>query len=409
MLGEDGFSVYESPRGGPSGNAAGRGGNLPPRGGKAGGGGNPGDSDSLSDGDSDSSLPDPRKFLGRPKFHWNDARKKKYDRRCHEVAEYLRKQRKGNKSAHRPKKPEKLGVDPFKGDSTDTQRFIQDCEIKLDYFRESLSKDCDKVSLVIPLLQGPAKKSYQSIHPYVSEEGAHREGIPFDPKNVLCTWEGFRQRLVSSFGGHSDRDRALREWNDWTMKSCKIDHFCDELMRLALELRYSGNFVKDKARVGITTDLHNAWALKTRLPDQYVEYIILLHQTGHQLEEVASFNRTVTSEKHHSKPEKSDNSQSATKRQRKDRNGLGPRQQKPCHHASGSSRHQDTEDTKMHRDIPQTLIDKCKRLNQCPRCGQAGHYWAKCPSASLVVACSPITRKRGAGEAGYEATQAPKS
>jgi len=63
----------------------------------------------------------------------------------------------------------------------------------------------------------------------------------------------------------------------------------------------------------------------------------------------------------------------------------------------------------MHRDIPQTLIDKGKRLNQCSRCGLAGHYWPKCPSATLVVASSGINRKRGAGEAGYEATQVPKS
>jgi len=156
--GEDGFSGYDSPRGGPSGNAGGSGGNLPPRGGNPAGGGDQGDSDSSSDGDSDSSLPDPRKFLGRRKSHWNHASKEKYDSWCHELAEYLRKQRKGKKSAHRPKKPGRLGVDPFKGDSTDTQRFIQDCEIKLDYFRESIRKDWDKVSLVIPLLQGSAKK-----------------------------------------------------------------------------------------------------------------------------------------------------------------------------------------------------------------------------------------------------------
>ena len=225
MPGEDGFSGYDSPRGGPSGNADSSGGNLPLRGGNAGGGGDP--------GDSDSSLPHPRKFLGRRKSHLNDARKEMYYRRCHELAEYLRQQLKGKKSAHRAKKPQKLRVDLFKGDSTDTQCFIHDCEIKLDYFRESLRKDWDKVSLVIPLLQGPAKKRYQSIHPYISEEGARREGIPFNPKNVPRTWEGFRQRLVSSFGGHSDRDLALWEWNDLTMKSGKIDHFCDELMRLA--------------------------------------------------------------------------------------------------------------------------------------------------------------------------------
>ena len=66
---EDGFSGYDSPRGGPSGNAGGSGGNLPPRGGNPGGGGDPGDSDSWSDGDSDSSLPDPGRILGRRKSH----------------------------------------------------------------------------------------------------------------------------------------------------------------------------------------------------------------------------------------------------------------------------------------------------------------------------------------------------
>jgi len=37
------------------------------------------------------------------------------------------------------------------------------------------------------------------------------------------------------------------------------------------------------------------------------------------------------------------------------------------------------------------------------------YYWAQCPSATPVVASSRINRKRGAGEAGYEATQVPKS
>jgi len=84
--GEDGFSGYDSPRGGPSGNAGGSGGNLPPHGGNAGGGGDPSDSDSSSGGDSDSSLPDRLKFLGRRKPYRNDARKEKYDRGCHELA-----------------------------------------------------------------------------------------------------------------------------------------------------------------------------------------------------------------------------------------------------------------------------------------------------------------------------------
>ena len=117
----------------------------------------------------------------------------------------------------------------------------------------------------------------------------------------------------------------------------------------------------------------------------------------------------VTKEKHYSRQEKSDDRQWSAKRQRRDRKSSGPRQQKPRNHASGSSRPQETEHTKKHRDIPQTLSDKCQRLNQCSRCGQANHYWAKCPLATPVVASSRINRKRGSGEAGYEANQVPKS
>jgi len=147
--------------------------------------------------------------------------------------------------------------------------------------------------------------------------------------------------------------------------------------------------------------------LKSALPNEYAEYINLLRQTGHQLEDVASFNRTVTRKIHHPKPEKSNDRQLSAKRQQKDRKCSWPGQAKHRNHASGASRPQETDQTKMHRDIPQTLIDK-RKLNQCSRCGQAGHYWAKCPSRTLVVASSRITRKRGACEAGHKATQVPK-
>jgi len=64
----------------------------------------------------------------------------------------------------------------------------------------------DKISLVIPLLRAGAKKWYPSIHVYINEDAAIRDKRPFDPNNVLRTWEGFLKRLVSSFGGHLDRD-----------------------------------------------------------------------------------------------------------------------------------------------------------------------------------------------------------
>ena len=120
VRGEHSFTGYSSRRGGPIGNAGGSGGNLPPCGENAGGGGDPGNSKSSKYGDSDSSLPDRWKIIGRRESRWNEARKEKYDRRCPELPEYLRQQRKDKRSAHRPMKPEKLGVHPFKGDYTHT-------------------------------------------------------------------------------------------------------------------------------------------------------------------------------------------------------------------------------------------------------------------------------------------------
>jgi len=64
--------------------------------------------------------------------------------------------------------------------------------------------DMDKISLVIRLLRAGARNWYHSIHVYINENAAIRDKRLFDPNNVLRTWEGFRKRLVSSFGGHSD-------------------------------------------------------------------------------------------------------------------------------------------------------------------------------------------------------------
>ena len=55
---------------------------IPPRDGNVAGAGDPGDSDLSSDSDnSNSPPPDPRKILGRRKAHWDEARKRKYDKR----------------------------------------------------------------------------------------------------------------------------------------------------------------------------------------------------------------------------------------------------------------------------------------------------------------------------------------
>ena len=179
--------------------------------------------------------------------------------------------------------------------------------------------DMDKIRLVILLLRAGAKKLYHSIHIYINEDAAIRDKKLFNPNNVLRTWEGFRQCLVCSFCGHWDRDCALRELNGLSMQAGKIDLFRDELIRLANELKYGGDYVKDKAHVGMTTDLFNVWAVKTPHPEDYVHYLNLQQNTGLQPEDVASFNRTVVRARDSSHHDKSDDRHTSTKKQRKER------------------------------------------------------------------------------------------
>jgi len=134
------------PGGAQDGITGGAGGGQPPRGGNVAGGDDPGDSSSsLSNSDgSDASPPDPRDFVGSRKCHWSREKKDKYDRRYAALNKFIQECHKGKKPSHRPKKPEKLGVDPFTGDGQDTQRFVDDVKIKLDYFRDSFVKESDK-------------------------------------------------------------------------------------------------------------------------------------------------------------------------------------------------------------------------------------------------------------------------
>jgi len=409
---EEQFDGYAIPGGAQGGNTGGAGGRQPPRGGNVAGGDDLGDSSSSSsDSDeSDASPPDLRDFLGSCKQYWSREKKDKYDRRYAALNKFIQECHKAKKSSQRPKKPEKLGVDPFTGDPKDTQCFVHDVNIKLDYIRDSLVKEIDKVSLVIPLLRDTAKEWYNAIHPHINKDVAKRRGIKFDPKNELRTWEGFCKRLEGSFGGHSDRNRALREWSQLFMKDGKVDRFIDELVRLVAVLGYSGEFVKDRVRMGMTDVLNAAWSMKNPHPVAYMDYVDQLRHTGHQLEDASNFRIQVPKEPHSSQCAKSDDRHTSERKgHRKEQKALGSRQQKPHNRAQGFTKPAETEHTKMQRNVPQTLIDKRKRLNQCSRCGQDGHYWAKCPSAAPLVASSHIRQKQSAGEAGHETTQVPKS
>jgi len=159
-LEEEPFDGYEMPGGAQGGNTGGAGGGQPPRGGNVPGGDDPGDScssSSHSDGP-DAPPPDLRDFLGNCKLHWSREKQDKYDRGYAALNKFIQECYKAKKSYPRPKKPEKLTVDPFPEDPKNTQRFVHDVEIKLDYFHHSLVKEMDKVSLVIPLLRDTTKE-----------------------------------------------------------------------------------------------------------------------------------------------------------------------------------------------------------------------------------------------------------
>jgi len=159
------------------------------------------------------------------------------------------------------------------------------------------------------------------------------------------------------------------------MKDGKVDRCIDELIRLAAVLGYSGEFVKDRARMGMTDVLNTARSMKTPHPVAYMDYLDLLRETGHQLEDASNFRTQVQKEPHSSKRAKSDDRHTSERKgQRKEKKATGPRQQKPRNRAQGFTKPAETAHPKMYQNVPQTLIDKCKRPNECSRCGQDGQY-----------------------------------
>jgi len=183
------FGGYDRPRSTLGRNSEGNGedgGGIPLTGGNDAGGGDPDDSDPSTDSDNSNYPPfDLRKILCSRKDNWDEARKVNYDKRLRRLLKLGKRQRNSKSSAHKPKKPECIGVDPFDGHPKDTHRFIQDVELKLNYFRESMVDDMDKISVVIPLLPARAKAWYHSIHVYINEDAAIHDKRPFDPNNFL--------------------------------------------------------------------------------------------------------------------------------------------------------------------------------------------------------------------------------
>ena len=102
------------------------------------------------------------------------------------------------KKKKRPHKPDRLDIRPFDGDADDLKRFVLDVESKFDYHRKALYKDMDKIRLIVPLLEGKAKKWYENIHVNINRHAAARQGVAFDKNNKLRKWDTFFALLQSS-------------------------------------------------------------------------------------------------------------------------------------------------------------------------------------------------------------------
>ena len=145
-------------------------------------------------------------------------------------------------------------------------------------------------------------------------------------------------------------------------------------------------------------------------PESYIDYLNLLRQTGHQLEDVVSFNQSVVKENNTFNQDKSDERRSKPRDKKKKDKGQGPRNSKVSHTSySNSSKPFKSEYALKHKEISQTLADKRKRLSQCTRCESADHFWRKCPAPQPVIMSSRQGKKRTAEAANLKDKTIPKT
>jgi len=183
------------------------------------------------------------------------------------------------------------------------------------------------------------------------------------------------------------------------MKSRLVNPFCEEPIQLPALLDYADwRHVEDKARIGMTLELHNACAIKTPPPKNHMHYVDLLRQTGHQLENVASFNQTLTGDNDSSNKNKSDERRSTSKKQQKKEQVSGNCNPKAFTTSNKPPQQKTSECAEKYRNIPDTITDKCRRLEQYRSCGQNGHCWRVCTVPQSVVASSQLSRRRKASD-----------
>jgi hypothetical protein len=311
------------------------------------------------------------------------------------------------------KRPDKLDVKPFKGDPKDLRRFVYDVESKLDYYGSALRRDMDKIRLVVPLLEGPAKSWYEGIHPHINRHAAQREGIPFDKDSPYRKWSSFFDLIRTSFGQSLSRDLYVVEWERIKHQDGKIDEFLDKLGDLMWKVGYSGEAIKDKIKSGLTSSLRRSWAAVQHKPENVSAYMGALREFAHQIEDDDRYEKRHSSNRTSNPAESSGGKRKKEKKEKKNKEGK--------EHAARSSSQKDTKSGKKNssgfkdkdkelKGIPEALREDRRKSSVCLKCGKAGHSWFSCYTKEPVTrAVSTLSKKTKRKREEAKETEEPKT
>ena len=131
----------------------------------------------------------------------------------------------------------------------------------------------DKIRLIVPLLEGKAKKWYENIHVNINRDAAARQGVKFDKNPSLRRWSTFFAFLQSSFGRSLTRDKSVQEWNRRRHCDGNIDYFFDRIHHLIYATGYTGDMVRDKIKEGLTDEMRRSWAMVPGKPEKIYPYM----------------------------------------------------------------------------------------------------------------------------------------
>ena len=293
-----------------------------------------------------------------------------------------------------------MDIRPFDGDADDLKRFVLDVESKFDYHRKALYKDMDKIRLIVPLLEGKAKKWYENIHVNINRHAAARQGVEFDKNNKLRIWNTFCAFLQSSFGQSLTRDKSVQEWNRLRHRDGIIDYFLDRIHNLIYATGYTGEMVKDKIKEGLTDEMRRNWAMVQGKLEKIYPYMDALRKFAHEIERTAAYTKSQnrsrgSGEASESAPKWEKKKEKKEKKEKRDKPSQ-PQSQPGPSKGKGKADFKDR-DTEL-RGIPSSVIEERKKASVCLKCGKPNHTWIKCftkdPVTRSVASASKKKRKR---------------